>query len=1010
MTANPRDAISRALDQVRNGLRKRLVTDTAVRLSMGAGIWMLASFIIDRGLFGALTFDLAEHLPGWVRWGQTLVLALLGLVFVLSRLHLITRSFSDADMALALERKFGKQLGDRLITAVELGNPAAKGLGDMSKAMVEATRSEAAKEIESLPLNQVFDSARPRRQVFALSGILMGGYLGLMAFFAACVADGVNAYHDSAWFWVERTVLGRDVYWPRNAFLRLAGFPSNGAPLRVGRGSSLQFRVEAHRLIVAGPPGKVELEACRTWLAKANLGPQERDAAWEIFASSSLHGWRPATIFDVVRFSPPAGWNLPGPDGARLPRRGEIPGAIDTLLDRAPEDPLLIAAADSLSAASHSFFGRRSVRSLGVPAMVEWLETAKTVREDGKHARQTIEELPEDQREPGVYIRPFQHLVDSLEIIARAGNFQTRSHDLEVLPPPVLARLNVTEHRPAYLSSRVDALLDGQARTNALAELAAKRVEVPSGDRLMPRAEASVVEFPNGSELSLEFALQEGRIPGDRPTLESLNGRLPTHSIRETDGQSFVVEIGTLREERVVLLRFSDADGIAGSRKIVLRPLPDSPPTLEARPIEDLRETESGFLVTARTRVPFMGSARDDHGLGVIRQAWTTREIDRDGAAGSMASRLAHLLAPEPSSRLPAALNLAASMASLRKGPQAIRLSGAIPLLAMGDLAALIQFGLPFSQGTSGLSLPRRRVVGPFAKRLGSLKDPETVRSFALEPDVTGSPPGIDFPLPESGIEVDPAGSVNRGRRFLVELMLEAEDLDLSGDPAVPHIARAGPFSLVVVPDDEMLELIQADEMRLRERLLEMRNELVPPDLGQRTPIRYLLDVSALPGDLREATNRLDVRRSQAEQIDRVLDDARRKAEEIERDFRRLTRQTGLCGFPVKDEKEKVAKALERIHKEAIPAVRGSVEGFRKQADSGDAVRATALRTCKQRSAELIGAIDEALNLMGGASDFDSEVARLRGILREQENQTRRLDAFRKELVNKLLEDLLNPK
>jgi hypothetical protein len=57
-----------------------------------------------------------------------------------------------------------------------------------------------------------------------------------------------------------------------------------------------------------------------------------------------------------------------------------------------------------------------------------------------------------------------------------------------------------------------------------------------------------------------------------------------------------------------------------------------------------------------------------------------------------------------------------------------------------------------------------------------------------------------------------------------------------------------------------------------------------------------------------------------------------------------------------------------------------------------------------------MAAIDEALNLMGGASDFDSELARLRGILREQENQTRRLDSFRKELVNKLLEDLLNPK
>lgn len=261
-----------------------------------------------------------------------------------------------------------------------------------------------------------------------------------------------------------------------------------------------------------------------------------------------------------------------------------------------------------------------------------------------------------------------------------------------------------------------------------------------------------------------------------------------------------------------------------------------------------------------------------------------------------------------------------------------------------------------------------------------------------------------------AGIATDPEGSVSRGKRFLVELMVDAEDLDLSAAIPAPHSTRAGPFILVVIPDDEMLELIQSDEMKLRERLVELRNELVPPDLGLRTPIRYLLDVSATPSDLREAGNRLDPKRNQADLIDRVLDDARRNAEEIERDFRRLTRQTGLCGFPVRDEKEKVARALEKIHKEAVPGVRGAVEDFRKQTGGNDSARTAALGTCKRRSAELLASIDEALNLMGGATDFDSELARLRGILREQENQTRRLEAFRKELVNKLLEDLLNPK
>lgn len=1010
MNAHPQAAIRAALDRVRAGLKRRLVADTLCRLALGIGVWMLASFVLDRGLFGILAFDLAEHLPGWARWGQTCLVAAGSLLFAFSRFPLLASPFTDSDMALALERRFGKELGDRLITAVELSSPGAKGLADMSGAMISATSARAATDLGALPLDQVFDPARPRGQVISLLGVYLGGYLALMVVFAACESDGIASYHDSLWFWAERTLLGRDVSWPRDAFLRLAGFPADGSPLRSGRGTPAQFRVEAFRLIVAGPPGRAELEACRSWLARAAMEDRGREAALEHFARSGVHGWRPATLFDVARISPPLAWKPPEPAGKLVPARGEIPGAIDTLLGRAPDDPALRAASEALGNAAASFLHRRQVRTLSIPPVVEWLETATAAREDGRPGRLTIEELPEDQRERRFFLRPIPHLSESLEITARAGGFQTLPHHLEVLPAPVLARLDVIEHRPGYLTTRANPLLDGNARDNALAELATRRVTVPSGDRLMPRAEASVVEFPSGSELTLRFGLQPGRVPGGLPFLEPQAGALPAHSIRESGPQEFELGISTLRDERVVNLRFADSDGIAGARKIVLRPQPDAPPSLEARPLEDLRETESGFLVTARTRVPIRGLARDDHGLAAIRHTWSSREIDRDGAAGAMASRLAHLLAPETASRLPAALNLAASLASLRKGPQAYRLAGAFPLLARGDLVGAIQFGLPFSQGVSGLPLPRRRVVGPFARRMESLKDPETLRIFHLEPDQGGSAPGMDFPLQGSGIEVDPSGSIGRGRRHLVELMVEAEDLDLSADPPVPHVTRAGPFTLVVLPDDEMLELIQADEMRLRERLVELRNDLVPPDIGQRTPIRYLLDVAAVPGDLREASNRLDIRRPQADLIDRVLDDARRKAEEIARDYRRLTRQTALCGFPVKDEKDKVARALERIHKEATPAVRGAVEGFRKQAQAGESALLTALKGCRQRAAELLGAIDEALNLMGGASDFDSEVARLRGILREQESQTRRLDAFRKELVNRLLEDLLNPK
>jgi len=1007
----PHDAIPDALSKVRSGLKNRLLVDTVARLAVWTALWMAASYILDRGLFELLSFDLAEHLPGWARWGQPLAVLCAAITFMVGRIPLLLSGFSDSDMALALERRFGKDLGGRLITTIELRGAGAPAISGMSVAMIEATRSEAARLVGTLPVERVFDEGRPTRQAVTAAGASVGGYLALMGLSVFAWGDGMAGYHDSLWFWTERTLLGRDVSWPRDAFLRLADFPADGSPLRVGRGTSHQFRVEAHRLLVAGSPGRTELEACRAWLEGCGLSAGQLDAAVAYFSKSAHHGWRPATLFDLGRIGPPWDWHLPEPEIAMAPRPGEIAGAIDSLFRRFPDHEGIKAAAQAMESASVSFLHRRQVRLVDLPAVVEWLETDKSAREDGKHSRQLIEELGIDSREPGLYFRPVQHSGESLEIIARAGNFQTRPHELIVLPAPVLARMDVTEHRPAYLDSRVNARLDGQARASALDELASLRKSYPAGDRLMPRAEASVIEFPSGSGLSIEVAIQEGRSFGAAPTLVETNGTLPAHSIRNSNGApSFVLEIAPIREERVVVLKFTDADGINGSRKLVLRPSPDQAPTLEGRPVEDLRETESGYLVTARARIPFRGSARDDHGLARIRHEWTVREIDRDGAAGSLAGRLASMLSPEPASRLPAALNLAAAMAGIRKAPQALRLASAVPLFARSDLAGAVQFSMAFQQGGSGLPLPRSRVLEPFAKKLDSLPPSETLRAFALEPDAPSSPPGLDFPVAMAGIATDPEGSVSRGNRFLVELMVDAEDLDLSAAIPAPHSTRAGPFILVVIPDDEMLELIQSDEMKLRERLVELRNELVPPDLGLRTPIRYLLDVSATPSDLREAGNRLDPKRNQADLIDRVLDDARRNAEEIERDFRRLTRQTGLCGFPVRDEKEKVARAIEKIHKEAVPGVRGAVEDFRKQGGGNESIRIAALGTCKRRSAELLAAIDEALNLMGGATDFDSELARLRGILREQESQTRRLEAFRKELVNKLLEDLLNPK
>src|SRR5208282_1720300 len=52
------------------------------------------------------------------------------------------REFNDRAIALVLERRFHKELGDRLITAIELADPKLSKKYGYSQAMVEKTMSE----------------------------------------------------------------------------------------------------------------------------------------------------------------------------------------------------------------------------------------------------------------------------------------------------------------------------------------------------------------------------------------------------------------------------------------------------------------------------------------------------------------------------------------------------------------------------------------------------------------------------------------------------------------------------------------------------------------------------------------------------------------------------------------------------------------------------------------------------------------------------------------------------
>src|SRR6516225_8981187 len=127
-TATDRDEARRRvrspLERLRGTIRRYVGLEGAAVVGLYLALWFWIGLLLDYGFFRLFGLDWVQLLPwGW-RAGLLAVLVL-GLVTaaalkVLTRLF---REFRDPALALVLERRFPHQLGDRLITAVELSDP-----------------------------------------------------------------------------------------------------------------------------------------------------------------------------------------------------------------------------------------------------------------------------------------------------------------------------------------------------------------------------------------------------------------------------------------------------------------------------------------------------------------------------------------------------------------------------------------------------------------------------------------------------------------------------------------------------------------------------------------------------------------------------------------------------------------------------------------------------------------------------------------------------------------------
>src|SRR5579884_2830100 len=285
------------LERLRGYIRAYASAEGLAVLALYVALWFWIGLLIDYGSFKLLGWDWVQRLPHAFR-AVVLGVLVAGLLAVVATKVILRlwREFGHRALALVLERRFPRQLGDRLITAVELADPKLAQRYGYSQAMIDQTIRDAAALVDEAPVREVFNWRRLWRYALWAVGLTVGLYL-LTGF--ACglyhivknrpvadatlatsvsdsskgtvatplptdrrhswtnagadwsdVGDGFDDFHDVAALWFERNILLQDTIWPRRAQLEFVNFP--GEEKKIGRNSPpLEMHVRALKWVIA---------------------------------------------------------------------------------------------------------------------------------------------------------------------------------------------------------------------------------------------------------------------------------------------------------------------------------------------------------------------------------------------------------------------------------------------------------------------------------------------------------------------------------------------------------------------------------------------------------------------------------------------------------------------------------------------------------------------------------------------------------------------------------------
>lgn len=608
------------LDHLRGTIRRYVLVEGLLLAAIFVAVWFILGLLLDFGLFKAATWDWVLEAPVQLRTFALFFMSILLVLLIARQIFLrLTKDFSYPALALVLERRFPKQLGDRLITAVELADVKKAETYGYSSEMITATIDEARKRVGQVPVRDVFNWGR----LWRLSSILAALWVLLLA--AAVLAYGLSTRDRSPdrffWsaahvvtIWGERNIALMHTPWPRQAHLEYVAFPTD--EMRVAKDAALTKPV-----------------ALRV-----------RAVKWVISDKAATLGWRPMEWLDVgVLLDDDAFRELPV---SRLKTAGK-----HVTVDEVEFNTAVSSAMARLNSLADDPANARRLRRLEIPRNVSLAFEGSRTQGDATLKMESHNE----------FVGELKELKESVDVEIWAEDFRMPRKRVTLVPSPMLSRLVRSQYEPAYL-------YHAPPDQGTYADLKGLRQKMSdqdvslTGDRSVFTVPAGTdVELIATSDKPLKLAYMRpkvGRIPGATPGSGDLVPLVvnPAGDGFTTALPCWISQVFPTLQERIRVndtiefdLVFEDTDDIRSVRPVMLQKVDDQPPSVDLA-VDILRKQGSVYLATPLAKVPFITESvvRDDRGLSKVEYIFEYSQVEAPVVVAMQGKLVARLWSSAP--------------------------------------------------------------------------------------------------------------------------------------------------------------------------------------------------------------------------------------------------------------------------------------------------------------------------------------------------------------------------